>query len=312
MQQDEVSFGRFRLDLRHRKLTGEGAPIELKSKVFDILAVLASAQGEVVTKDELMAKVWPGLVVEESNIQVHVSALRKALGEARDRPVHLFTVPGRGYRLVGAQPSPAEVPASQADPRALPDRPSIAVLPFQNMSSDAEQEYFADGMVEDIITGLSRIKWLFVIARNSSFTYKGQAVDVKRIGRELGVRYVLEGSVRKAGQRVRISGQLIDTETGTHLWANRFDGCLEDVFDLQDELTMSVVGAIEPTLQAAEIRRSANLPTNDLTAYDLYLRALPHWGSFEKDRVFQALDLLGQAVERDPHYGSALALAAFC
>lgn len=180
MQQDEVSFGRFRLDLRHRKLTGEGAPIELKSKAFDILAVLASAQGQVVTKDELMAKVWPGLVVEESNIQVHVSALRKALGEARDRPVHLFTVPGRGYRLVGAQRSSAEMPASQANPRALPDRPSIAVLPFQNMSSDAEQEYFADGMVEDIITGLSRIKWLFVIARNSSFVYKGKAVCARR------------------------------------------------------------------------------------------------------------------------------------
>jgi adenylate cyclase len=180
------------------------------------------------------------------------------------------------------------------------------------MSGDPEQEYFADGMVEEIITALSRIRWLFVIARNSSFTYKGQAVDVKQVGRELGVRYVLEGSVRKAGRRVRITAQLIDTLTGTHLWADRFDGSLEDVFDLQDKVAISVAGVIEPTLQAAEIRRSANLPTNDLTAYNFYLRALPHWGSFEKDRVFQALDLLGQAVERDPHYGPALALAAFC
>src|SRR5258708_38931571 len=147
MQQDEVSFGRFRLDLRHRKLTGEGAPIELKSKAFDILAVLASAQGEVVTKDELMAKVWPGLIVEESNIQVHISALRKALGEARDRPVHLFTVPGRGYRLLGAQPSPVEMPAGQADRRAPPDRPSLAVLPVQNMSSGAGPEDFSHGNV---------------------------------------------------------------------------------------------------------------------------------------------------------------------
>jgi adenylate cyclase len=167
-------------------------------------------------------------------------------------------------------------------------------------------------MVEEIITALSRIRWLFVIARNSSFTYKGQAVDVKQVGRELGVRYVLEGSVRKAGQRVRITAQLIDALTGTHLWADRFDGSLEDVFDLQDKVAVSVAGVIEPTLQAAEIRRSADRPTNDLTAYDLYLRALAHWASLEKGRILQALDLLGQAIERDPHYGPALALAAHC
>ena len=180
------------------------------------------------------------------------------------------------------------------------------------MSGDPEQEYFADGMVEEIITALSRIRWLFVIARNSSFTYKGQAVDVKQVGRELGVRYVLEGSVRKAGQRVRITGQLIDAVTGTHLWADRFDGSLEDIFELQDKVAISVAGVIEPTLQAAEIRRSAERPTNDLTAYDLYLRALPHWSAYEKERVVEALDLLGRAIERDPHYGPALALAAHC
>jgi adenylate cyclase len=194
----------------------------------------------------------------------------------------------------------------------LPDKPSIAVLPFANMSGDPEQEYFADGMVEEIITALSRIRWLFVIARNSSFTYKGQAVDVKQVGRELGVRYVLEGSVRKAGQRVRITAQLIDAVTGTHLWADRFDGSLKDVFELQDQVAISAAGIIEPALQAAEIQRAAERRTSDPTAYDLYLRALPHWGSFEKDRVQQALDLLGQAVERDPHYGPALALAAQC
>src|SRR5208282_4254904 len=156
---------------------------------------------------------------------------------------------------------------------ALPDKPSIAVLPFQNISGDPEQEYFADGMVEEIITALSRIRWLFVIARNSSFTYKGQAVDVKRVGRELGVRYVLEGSVRKGGGRVRITAQLIEAETGGQLWADRFDGSIEDVFDLQDQVASNVTGIIEPTLQAAEIRRSVERPTNDLTAYDLYLRA---------------------------------------
>jgi TolB-like protein/class 3 adenylate cyclase len=195
-------------------------------------------------------------------------------------------------------------------PLALPDKPSIAVLPFQNMSGDPEQEYFVDGMVEEIITALSRIRWLFVIARNSSFTYKGQAVDVTQVGRELGVRYVLEGSVRKSGNRVRITGQLIDAETGAHLWADRFDGSLDDVFDLQDQVASSVAGVIEPALQAAEIRRSAARPTTDLTAYDLYLRAYSmFWSSAQ---VPKALALLEQAIERDPHYGLALAWAGIC
>jgi TolB-like protein len=198
----------------------------------------------------------------------------------------------------------AEVPALP-----LSDKPSIAVLPFQNMSGDPEQEYFADGMVEEIITALSRIRWLFVIARNSSFTYKGQAVDVKQVGRELGVRYVLEGSVRKAGQRVRITAQLIDAISGAHLWADRFDGSLENIFDLQDKVAAGVIG---PTLQTAEIRRSADRPTDDLTANDLYLRALPHAMSGEKHRYVEALDLFGRALERDARYGPALAWAAFC
>jgi TolB-like protein/class 3 adenylate cyclase len=194
----------------------------------------------------------------------------------------------------------------------LPDKPSIAVLPFANMSGDPEQEYFADGMVEEIITALSRIRWLFVIARNSTFTYKGQAVDVKQVGRELGVRYVLEGSVRKAGGRVRITAQLIDATTGTHLWADRFDGSLEDVFDLQDKVASSVAGVIEPALQAAEIQRSGDRPTSELTAYDFCLRALPHWGSRSHEHTVQALDLLEQAIAIDRHYGPALAWAAIC
>jgi adenylate cyclase len=221
--------------------------------------------------------------------------------------------PVRAYRVREKAASPADKPApASPQPLPLPDKPSIAVLPFANLSGDPEQEYFADGMVEEIITALSRIRWLFVIARNSSFTYKGQTIEIKRVGRELGVRYALEGSVRKGGNRVRITGQLIDAATGAHLWADRFDGALEDVFELQDKVALSVAGVIEPALQVAEVRRSSERPTNDLTAYDLYLRALPHWGSFEKDRILQALDLLGQAVERDPNYGSALGLAAFC
>jgi adenylate cyclase len=189
-----------------------------------------------------------------------------------EQQVKNITRPVRVYRVrdAAAAKSPS-VPAQPVLP--LPDKPSIAVLPFANMSGDPEQEYFADGMVEEIITALSRIRWLFVIARNSSFTYKGQAVDVKQVGRELGVRYVLEGSVRKAGGRVRITAQLIDAQSGTHLWADRFDGSLENVFDLQDQVAASVAGVIEPTLQAAEIRRAADRPTSDPTAYDLYLSA---------------------------------------
>jgi adenylate cyclase len=193
----------------------------------------------------------------------------------------------------------------------LPEKPSIAVLPFQNMSGDPEQEYFADGMVEEIITALSRIRWLFVIARNSSFAYRDQAVDVKRVGRELGVRYVLEGSVRKGGKRVRITAQLIEAETGAHLWADRFDGSLEDVFDLQDKVASSVAGVIEPALQAAEAARSAGRPTEDLSAYDFYLRAQAMMWSSSR-QLPETLRLLEQAIGRDPRYGPALAWAAIC
>jgi TolB-like protein/class 3 adenylate cyclase len=220
----------------------------------------------------------------------------------------LVGLPAQAKAVAPVEPATEEKPAPRL---ALPDKPSIAVLPFQNLSGDPEQEYFADGMVEEIITALSRIRWLFVIARNSSFTYKGQAVDLRQVGRELGVRYVLEGSVRKSGNRVRITGQLIDAETGAHLWADRFDGSLEDVFDLQDKVASSVAGVIEPALQAAETVRSANRPTADVTAYDLYLRAHAMvWSSAR--RIPEALRLMEQAIARDPHYGPALAWAAYC
>jgi TolB-like protein/class 3 adenylate cyclase len=220
----------------------------------------------------------------------------------------------RPVRVYRAHPALMSAPVSSVPSAAaltLPDKPSIAVLPFQNISGDPEQEYFVDGMVEEIITALSRIRWLFVIARNSTFTYKEQAVDVKQVGRELGVRYVLEGSVRKGGNRVRITGQLIDAETGTHLWADRFDGLIEDVFELQDKVASSVAGVIEPALQAAETARSVGRPTNDLTAYDLYLRAYAMYLSSAR-RIPEALNLMEQAIARDPHYGPALAWAAVC
>jgi adenylate cyclase len=204
-----------------------------------------------------------------------------------------------------AQPLPAIDHAP-----ALPDKPSIAVLPFENLSNDPEQDYFADGLVEDIITALSHFKRLFVIARNSSFTYKGKTIDIKEVGRELGVRYVLEGSVRKVGSKLRIAGQLVETGTGTHLWAGKFDGELQDVFELQDQFATSVAGAIDPVMLDAEIRRVADRPTDDMPAYDLYLRALPHSRAWSRESANQGIVLLEQAIARDPRYGPALAALA--
>ena len=215
--------------------------------------------------------------------------------------------PVRAFRALLRQQATSTPPSALP----LPDKPSIAVLPFENMSDDPEQEYFASGMVEEITTALSRIRWLFVIARNSTFTDKGKATDVKQVGRELGVRYVLEGSVRKGGGRVRITAQLIDAETGSHLWADRFDGLLEEVFDLQDQVASSVAGVIEPALQAAEIRRATRRPTSDLTAHDLYLRSVDMFLS-STAQIPEALRLVEQAIGRDPQYGPALAWAAIC
>jgi TolB-like protein/class 3 adenylate cyclase len=264
----------------------------------------------------LEALAEPGGICISGTVHDHIGdRLPYTFVDMGEQSVKNIARPVRVCRIVlGEQASPSEPPkaASAKPPLPLPDKPSIVVLPFQNMSGDPEQEYFADGMVEEIITALSRIRWLFVIARNSGFTYKGQAVDVKRIGRELGVRYVLEGSVRKSGNRVRITAQLINAQSGTHLWADRFEGSLEDVFDLQDRVASSVAGVIEPALQAAEIQRSSERPTSDLHAYDLYLRALPHIYAWEKERTLTALDLLGQAIEHDPSYKPALGYAAYC
>ncbi len=230
-----------------------------------------------------------------------------------DREVKNIARPVRSYRVTVAQADDRPMPAASPESRpALPDKPSIAVLPFQNMSGDPEQDYFADGIVEDIITALSRNHWLFVIARNSCFAYKGRAVDVKQIGRELGVRYVLEGSVRKAADRMRITGQLIDTATGAHLWADRFDGKLADVFDLQDEVTQHVVGAIAPKLEHAEIERTMRKPTASLDAYDYYLRGLASFHQGGRESVAEALRLFRKAIELDGNFSSAYGMAAWC
>ena len=250
----------------------------------------------------------PGGICVTARVQEDASGrLGVAFEDMGEQALKNITRPVRAYRLVAG----GSTSVRSGSGLAVSDKPSIAVFPFENMSDDPGQEYFADGMVEEIITALSRIRWLFVVARNSSFIYKGQSPDVTRVGRELGVRYVLEGSVRKAGGRVRITAQLIDAVNGAHLWADHFDGSLKDVFDLQDKVALSVAGVIEPTLQAAETARSADRPTNDLTAYDLYLRAYAMALS-SSARYAEALRLLELAINRDPHYGPALAWAAFC
>ena len=223
--------------------------------------------------------------------------------------------PMRAWRVRIAYEAASTVPSGSSPAEqalVLPDKPSIAVLPFENMSGDPEQEYFADGIVEDIITALSRIRWLFVTARNSSFTYKGKSVDIKHVGRELGVRYVLEGSVRKANNRIRITGQLIDATSGNHIWAERFEGGFEDVFQLQDQVTESVVGAIAPKLEQAEIERSRRKPTENLQAYDYYLRGVSCLYKYSKEANEQGLKLFLKAVEIDPDFAAAFAQAANC
>jgi TolB-like protein/class 3 adenylate cyclase len=250
----------------------------------------------------------PGSVIVSRTVFDHVRGkVKLGFDDLGDQQLKNIAEPMRIYRL-----RPDGGPATARPALALPDKPSIAVLPFENISPDPDQEYFADGMVEEIITALSRFRNLFVIARNSSFTYKGRAVDVKQVGRELGVRYVLEGSVRRAGERLRITGQLIDASTGGHLWADRFEGALAQVFDLQDQVTASVVGAIAPKLEQAEIERAKRKPTESLDAYDYFLRGLAGANRWTREANNEALSLFNRAIEADPSFASAYGMAARC
>ncbi len=303
--QTAILFGPFRLDRGRRELTRDGTPVPLGGRAFDTLAALAATPGVTVSKDSLLCTVWPGLTVEENNLQVQISSLRKRLGDG-----WIVTVPGRGYRL---SPPPAVAMADRTPVHpALADKPSIAVLPFENISSDPEQSYFADGMTGEIITALSRIRSFLVIARNSSFAYKGRAVDVRRVGRELGVRYVVEGSVRKSGDRVRIAGQLADATTGTQLWGGHVDGIITDVFALQDRVAASLIGAIEPCILTTEIDRAKRKPPGNLQAYDLVLRAMPTLWSYDRAEFVQTEQLLRQAIALAPTYALALVLLSRC
>jgi TolB-like protein len=310
------AFGPFCLDPSAEILFRGAAPLPVGRRAVGVLRALLERPGVPVSKDALMQAAWPGLAVEEGNLTVQIAALRRVLASEPGGESWIETLPRRGYRFIGpvAGPGdPAVSTAARAEPAPqLSDRPSIAVLPFQNMSEAPDQEYFVDGMVEEIITALSRIRRLFVIARNSTFTYKGRAVDVRQVGKELGVSYVLEGSVRRVGNRVRIAAQLLDATSGAHLWAGRFDGTMEDVFELQDNVASAVATVIEPTLEREEYRRSIRRPTDDLTAYDLCLQARFTRGLARRESTMRALELVERALERDPNYGSALVEAAFC
>ena len=320
-------FAGHTLDVARSSLQAADREVQLRRKSFEVLVYLLENAERLVPKEELIKAIWLNVVVTDESLTHCISELRSALGDSQQTIIK--TVPRRGYRFaapvlrlaaslapmaqlagtVELQPLP-DIGRNPEPP--LPDRPSIAVLPFQNMSGDPEQEYFADGVVEDIITALSRFSSLFVIARNSSFTYKARAVDVKRVGRELGVRYVLEGSVRKAWERMRITAQLIDAANGAHLWADRFDGALEDVFDLQDRVTEGVVTAIAPKLEQAEIVRVRRKPTESLDAYDYFLRGTENLHLNTQEATTEALRLFSNAIELDANFAAAHAMAAFC
>jgi TolB-like protein/tetratricopeptide (TPR) repeat protein len=314
-------FDGFVLDTDRRELRRGESSIAVEPQVFDVLAFLIQARERVVSRDDLLAAVWQGRIVSEATLSSRVNSARAAIGDSGREQRLIRTLPRKGLRFVGAvreEADPSDAPLAEAVPGsagprlAEPEGPSIAVLPFTNMSGDPEQEYFSDGVVEEIITALSQMRWLFVIARNSSFAYKGESPDIRRVGRELGVRYVLEGSVRKATNRLRITSQLIDGSTGAHLWAGRFEGGLEDVFELQDGVTSSVIGAIAPKLEQAEIRRAKRKPTESLDAYDLYLRGMANVYRWTKEGVGDALRLFSAAIDRDPDFATAYGMAAWC
>jgi TolB-like protein len=316
-------FEGYTLDSARCSLRTGDRVIELRPRAFEVLRYLVENAGRLVTKEEFIKAIWPDVVVTDESLTHCVSEARQAIGD--DRQAIIRTVPRRGYQFVApvsrlspdngpeAQSALAAAPSGRTDSdRALPHKPSVAVLPFTNIGGDPEQEYFADGMVEEIITALSRFSGLLVIARNSSFTYKGRSIDVKQVGRELGVRYVLEGSVRKAGNRLRITGQLIDASTGAHIWADRFDGALADVFDLQDDVTASVVGAMSPKIEQAEIERAKRKPTGSLDAYDYFLHGMATDHDWTREANNEALRLFYRAVEIDPDFASAYGMAAWC
>lgn len=319
----QFHFSDYILDAGRRELRRGDQSIEVEPQVLDLLIYLLRNNDRVITKDDLIASVWGGRIVSDTTLTSRIYAARRAIGDSGRSQTLIRTIARKGLRFVGDvrvqaddEAAPAvEPPPGEASPLAqpappLPDRPAIAVLPFSNMSDDPEQEYFSDGISEDIITALSKLRWFFVIARNSSFVYKGNAVHVKKVGEELGVGYVLEGSVRKSGGRVRITAQLNDVASGSHVWAERYDRDVADVFAVQDEITEAIVAAIEPQLYAAENIRIRRKPPCNMDAWDLVMRALSYYWrvTWQDHRVAQ--NLLQQAIAIEPNYGQALGVLA--
>jgi TolB-like protein len=318
----EFHFSGHKLDVERRELSRGHDPVAIEPQVFDLLVYLLGNRDRVVSKDDLIAAIWGGRVVSESTLTSRINAARKAIGDTGEDQRLIRTIARKGFRFVGeviaqrtgdtarAAPSVRDNPEASRPALPLPDRPAIAVLPFTNMTDDPAQDYFSDGISEDIITALSKLRWFFVIARNSSFIYKGKTVHLKQIGEELGVGYVVEGSVRKVGERVRITAQLNDVATGSHIWAERYDRDLADVFAVQDEITEAIVAAIEPQLYAAENFRARRKPPDSMDAWDLVMRALSHyWRVTRQDNVV-AQALLEKATALDPSYGQALGVLA--
>jgi len=320
----QLFFADHTLDTDRRELRHGSEPVAVEPQVFDLLIYLIQNRDRVVSKDDLIASVWDGRIVSESTLTSRINAARKAVGDSGEGQKLIRTIARRGFRFVGEVltrsngrepvqaigPTPNEL-HEHARPGLPPsDRPAIAVLPFLNMSGDPEQEYFSDGISEDIITALSKLRWFFVIARTSSFIYKGKTVHLRQIAEELGVGYVVEGSVRKSDDRVRITAQLNDAATGSHIWAERYDRGISDVFAVQDEITEAIVAAIEPQLYARESFRAQRKPPDSMDAWDLVMRALSHyWRVTRQDNVV-AQALLEKAIAIDPNYGQALGVLA--
>jgi TolB-like protein len=312
-------FEDFALDTDKRELRKGSDAVSLTPQAFDVLLYLIRNRERVVSKDDLISAIWVGRAISDAALATRLNAARAAIGDGGDQQRLIKTLQRKGFRFVGQvveidKPDSVSSAVQPPAPVAAPsDKPSIAVLPFENLSGDPEQEYFADGLVDDITTALSRFRALFVIARNSAFTYKGKAVDIKQVGQQLGVRYVLEGSVRKAGTRLRITGQLIDAATGAHLWADRFDGLLDDIFDLQDKVAQQVVGAIAPEVDRAEIERARRRPAGNIDAVTAYYRGLPHIGyPTSPENNDAALKHFENAISIDPGFVPAYGGAASC
>jgi TolB-like protein len=311
------AFGDYVLDAGRRELRRGGEPVALEPQVFDLLVYLIRNRDRVVSKDDLIEAIWGGRIVSDSAVTSRLNAVRKAIGDSGAAQSLIRTVPRRGVHFVGKVSEQSTVVAADhavssllTAQLALPDKPSIAVLPFANLSSDPQQEYLADGMVEDLITSLSRLRWLFVIARNSTFTYKGRAVDIRQIAGDLGVRYVLEGSVRRTGGRMRVTAQLIEAETRRHVWAERYDRGVEDIFAMQDEITDMIAATLEPEISAAERDRARRKPPESLGAWELYQRGMWHLLRQSREDLDLARAQFRNALELDPTFGAAHAAFA--